>query len=55
MTADATSAPDACSPEVMASVDPTPDGEELIIADVGSDDAWVSMSAAVAPTLPEWR
>lgn len=55
MTVDATSAPDERSPDVMAAVDSTPDGEELIIADVGCDDAWVSMSAAVAPTLPEWR
>ena len=55
MTADATTAPDARSAEVMASVDPTPHGDELVIADIGCDDAWVSMSASVAPSLPEWR
>jgi hypothetical protein len=55
MTVDATVVADAGSPEVMASVDSTPHGDELIIADVGCDDAWVSMSAAVAPSLPDWR
>jgi hypothetical protein len=55
MTADGTTVAGSGSSEVMASVDSTPQGDEFIIADIGRDDAWVSMSASVAPTLPDWR
>lgn len=37
--------------EVMAAVD----GDRIVIADIAVDDAWLSMSAADAPTLAELR
>ena len=30
-------------------------GEEYVIADISVDDAWLSMEADAAPTLPAWR
>lgn len=41
--------------EVMASVDSTPARPEFVIADITRDDAWLSVNADDAPTLPEWR
>ena len=52
MTVDATLPPNQ---DVMASVDSSPAGDEFIIADVGRDDAWLSVSATEATGLEEWR
>ncbi|WP_164974722.1 DUF7556 family protein [Halegenticoccus tardaugens] len=54
MVTDAT-VTDASSPEVMASVNPSPCGDELVIADISCDDAWLSLRADDAPVLPDWR
>jgi hypothetical protein len=39
--------------EVMASVDDDGSGERLIIADVATDDAWISMSLEDATSLSD--
>lgn len=38
-------------PDVMAALDE----EDLIIADVSCEDAWLTVPAAEAPRLAEWR
>jgi hypothetical protein len=55
MTPDATATTEDSSPEVMASVDSGPDGCELVIADLTSDEAWISVAFGDAPSLSEWR
>ncbi|WP_199174738.1 DUF7556 family protein [Halegenticoccus soli] len=50
-----TTAANVSSPEVMASVNPSPCGDELVIADITCDDAWLSVRADDAPVLPDWR
>lgn len=40
---------------VVGSIDPASVGDEYVIADISADDAWLSMSADDAPTLPAWR
>ncbi|MFB6158005.1 MAG: hypothetical protein ABEJ34_09205 [Haloferacaceae archaeon] len=37
--------------DVMAAID----AAEFVIADVGCDDAWLSMPEAHAPILDDWR
>jgi hypothetical protein len=46
---------DAGASDVMAAVDADGSTAEFVIADVGRDDAWLSMPDAVAATLDEWR
>lgn len=41
--------------EVMASVDTHGTDERLIIADVSTDDAWVSMRMPERTSLSAWR
>lgn len=53
MARDITAA-DASQPEVLASVDSAPGRSEFIIADVTSDDAWLSVREMDAPILSEW-
>lgn len=55
MTPDATATADGSFPEVMASVDSGPDGCRLVIADLASDEAWLSVDVETAPSLPDWR
>jgi hypothetical protein len=55
MPTDTTVPVDAQRAEVMASVDPGPGGSRFVIADISADDAWLSVGARDAPTLPEWR
>lgn len=40
---------------VVASIDPDSSGDEYVIADISTDDAWLSMSAETAPALRTWR
>lgn len=40
---------------VMAAIDTNHDLERLIIADVTSDDSWLSISEPAAVRLDEWR
>lgn len=40
---------------VVASIDPDASGDEYVIADISTDDAWLSMSADAAPALSTWR
>lgn len=48
--------PDGEDPEVMASVDEAPDGEErLVIADVARDGAWIAMSTRGTYAVAERR
>jgi hypothetical protein len=54
MSPDATTALDESGPEVMASVDRSPSGSTLVIADISRDDAWLTMPVAEAPALGEW-
>lgn len=37
--------------EIMGSID----AEEYVIADVSTDDAWVSIRVAEAPDIRDWR
>jgi hypothetical protein len=55
MVADTTTAVDAQSAEVMASVDPSPGGSRFVIADITRDGAWLSVGERDAPDLPDWR
>ena len=41
--------------EVMASVDDSDDGEQLIIAEICRDDAYVSMSTEATVVVDDWR
>ncbi len=41
--------------EVMASVDDSGEGEQLIIAEMCSDDAYVSMSTDTTVIVNDWR
>ncbi|MFC4436165.1 MULTISPECIES: DUF7556 family protein [Natrialbaceae] len=40
---------------VVGSIDATESSDEFIIADIAVDDAWLSMRADDAPTLPAMR
>jgi len=40
---------------VMAALDEDSGEQRLVIADVSREEAWVSMTAAAASELPEWR
>lgn len=46
------SAPDET---IVASIDPDVSGDEYVIADISTDDAWLSMEAEDAPALSAWR
>jgi len=46
---------DPPEPEVMASVDDAPGTPEFVIADVSTEDAWVSIRCSEAPALDDWR
>lgn len=39
-------------PDVMASIDE--DSSEFVIADIGRDDAWLSVRSRDAPVLENW-
>ena len=41
--------------EVMASVDDDGHTERLVIADISSEDAWISMQTADVASLPDWQ
>ena len=41
--------------EVIASVDGDGSRQEFVLADISEDEAWLSMNADDAPTLPAWR
>ncbi|MDX1745912.1 MAG: hypothetical protein R3324_08245 [Halobacteriales archaeon] len=43
------------NPDVMASIDSNGHDETLVIADISTDDAWVSISTGAAAPLTEWR
>lgn len=40
---------------VVGSIDSTDSSDEYVIADISADDAWLSMRAEDAPTLPAMR
>lgn len=40
---------------IMASIDGDSEAEQLIIADVSRDEAWIAMPMAEAPALSHWR
>ncbi|WP_394740852.1 DUF7556 family protein [Natronococcus roseus] len=40
---------------VVGAVDPTESGDRYVVADISVDDAWLSMRADDAPTLPSMR
>lgn len=40
---------------VVGSIDSSDSSTNYVIADISADDAWLSMQAADAPTLPAWR
>ena len=40
---------------VVGSVDPAGTGDAYVIADISTDDAWLSMGAEAAPSLTAWR
>lgn len=44
---------DICSEDVLFAVDEQTD--EAIIADISTDDAWISAPTADAKTLSQWR
>ena len=41
--------------EVMAAIDADADGPRLVIADVSSEETWLSVREDAAATLLEWR
>lgn len=43
------------SAEIMAAHDDSGGVRELIIADITTDDAWLSILASEAPVLARWR
>jgi len=55
MAPDVTATADGPDAEVMASVDPSPDGDELVLADISREDAWLSTSVTAATPLDDWR
>ncbi|WP_254864384.1 DUF7556 family protein [Halovivax gelatinilyticus] len=40
---------------VVSSIDSDSGGDEYVIADISTDDAWLSMEATAAPALTAWR
>jgi hypothetical protein len=55
MATDVTATAHASDAEVMASVDPSPDGDELVLADLSREEAWLSTSVTAARPLDDWR
>ncbi|ADD05562.1 uncharacterized protein Nmag_1991 [Natrialba magadii ATCC 43099] len=45
----------AADETVVGSIDSTDSSDEYVIADISADDAWLSMRADEAMTLPAWR
>jgi hypothetical protein len=41
--------------EVMASIDSGPDGEQLVIAEVCKDDAYLAIGADATVVVDDWR
>lgn len=41
--------------EVMAAIDSDGHGPRLVIADISVDEAWLSVRAATAACLADWR
>lgn len=41
--------------EVMAAIDSDRGGPRLVIADITDEESWLSIPAAAAATLAEWR
>ncbi|MDL0127142.1 DUF7556 family protein [Halobacterium salinarum] len=54
MSTDATPAAHAGT-DVMASLDDDGPRARLVIADISTDDAWMSITEAHATPLPAWR
>ena len=52
---DAATRLDATRSEVMAAIDSDGHGPRLVIADVSADGSWVSIGAAEAACLADWR
>lgn len=46
---------DLIDPEIMASIDTTESTTRLVIADISTDDAWLSTRIADAVPLSDWR
>ncbi|WP_290815594.1 hypothetical protein [Halovivax sp.] len=46
---------DSTDDTVVASIDPHDAGDEYVIADISTDDAWLAMEANAAPALSAWR
>ena len=40
---------------VVSTIDHDGSGDEYVIADISTDDAWLTMDAESAPTLTAWR
>jgi len=55
MSVDATVPSDGSNAEVMASVESSPAHATFIIADITTDEAWLSMGVDDAPALDDWR
>lgn len=46
----------AADETVVGTIDPDPvTDDEYVIADISTDDAWLSMGATDAPALSAWR
>ena len=54
MTTD-TRTPHGRATDIMASVDEGEESDNLVIADVTCDEAWISVATAGAATLQDWR
>lgn len=55
MGEDAASVTESRRHEVMAAIDSDGRGPRLVIADINADESWVSMPAAAAACLTDWR
>lgn len=52
---DAATVSDTRRHEVMAAIDSDGHGPRLVIADINTDESWVSIPAAAAACLTDWR
>ncbi|GGN89759.1 MULTISPECIES: DUF7556 family protein [Haloarcula] len=43
------------TPQVVAAVDETDGQRRLVVADVTTDEAWLSVPTSAAASLSEWR
>lgn len=47
--------PNVSDETIVSTIDPDDAGPEYVIADISTDDAWLSMEADAAPELYSWR